>query len=73
MERAYDRGDTDSGVSERNVADVETAGETTAAATGSAEIGAATGETKDESSAPPVGADTMVKVAGDSDSTEEGD
>lgn len=47
---------------------VEMAGETTAAATGSAEIGAAGGETT--SGEPrPVGADTMVKVA---DSKEEG-
>ena len=49
---------------------VESAGETTAAATGSTEAGAATGHTSDEGAPEaPVGADTMVKVA---DSTEEG-
>ena len=49
---------------------VESAGETTAAATVSTEAGAATGHTSD-GGAPqaPVGADTMVKVA---DSTKEG-
>ncbi len=70
MERADDRDDTNSSRSERDIVDVESAGETTAAATGSAEIGAATGASDDESNSPPVGADTMVKVAGESDSTE---
>jgi hypothetical protein len=50
---------------------VEMGGETTAAATGAAEIGAAKSDASDESSARPVGADTMVKVAGEQDSTEE--
>jgi hypothetical protein len=46
---------------------VESAGETTAAATGSAEIGATKGETTNDSpgGARPVGADTMVEVAGE--------
>jgi hypothetical protein len=52
---------------------VESGGETTAAATGPAEIGAATPDTTGESEnrARPVGADTMVKVAGETVSTEE--
>lgn len=67
MKRDDDRDDADS-IAGRP--DVETAGETTAAATGSAEIAAATGAGEDESNARPVGADTMVKVAGESDETE---
>lgn len=58
---------------ESNIADVESAGETTAAATGAVEIGAATGETDGESAAldSAVGADTMVKVADATDSAVE--
>lgn len=58
---------------ESDIAEVETAGETTAAATGAAEIGAATGQTNGESAAreSAVGADTMVKVADATDSTVE--
>lgn len=68
-ERADDRSVED----EAKLADLELAGETTAAATGSTEIAAATGETAGESSGHdrPVGADTMVKVAEDSDSKRE--
>jgi hypothetical protein len=50
---------------------VEMGGETTAAATGAAEIGAATNDAADEGNARPVGADTRVRVAGEQDSTEE--
>lgn len=51
---------------------VESAGETTAAATGSAEIGAAAGETGDGAqNTKPVGADTMVKVEGEAEPGEE--
>jgi hypothetical protein len=48
---------------------VESAGETTAAATGSSEIGAAKGEEDAEGSSAerPVGADTRVKVAGETE------
>jgi hypothetical protein len=48
---------------------VESGGETTAAATGPAEVGAAkdtTGESTDNNR--PVGADTLVKVAGEPES-----
>ncbi|HEX8175866.1 MAG TPA: hypothetical protein VF543_12165 [Pyrinomonadaceae bacterium] len=50
---------------------VEMGGETTAAATGAAEIGAATNDAAPEGNARPVGEGTMVKVAGEQDSTEE--
>jgi hypothetical protein len=50
---------------------VEMGGETTAAATGAAEIGAATNDAKDKGNARPVGEGTMVRVAGEQDSTEE--
>jgi hypothetical protein len=62
--------DADSVASEAAI--VESGGETTAAATGPAEIGAATGDGKDESAgnARPVGVGTRVKVAGEPDSTE---
>lgn len=52
---------------EREESIVETAGETTAAATGSAEIGAATNETGDAGNVRPVGEGTKVEVAGDTD------
>jgi hypothetical protein len=47
---------------------VESAGETTAAATGSSEIGAVVGEAAEKGAGveAPVGADTMIKVAGES-------
>lgn len=65
-----DRISDDSGRAAERAEDeaVDMAGETTAAATGPAEIGAATSETDGASVAPPVGADTMVKVADESDS-----
>jgi hypothetical protein len=52
---------------------VESGGETTAAATGTAEIGAATGAEVDEGSGGvrPVGADTMVKVASEKSNAED--
>ena len=52
---------------------VESGGETTAAATGTTEIGAATGAEANEGAGGvrPVGADTMVKVAGETEPTEE--
>lgn len=52
---------------------VEMGGETTAAATGAAEVGAASGNAANESTdnSRPVGADTMVKVSGETDSREE--
>ncbi len=48
---------------------VESAGETTAAATGSSEVGAAKGEESAEGVERPVGADTRVKVAGETEET----
>lgn len=54
--------------------DVESAGETTAAATGSAERAAAGGGSLNDDTtahASPVGADTMVKVAGMPDADKE--
>lgn len=53
---------------------VEMGGETTAAASGTTEIGAAGGEAGSESGAGyrPVGADTMVKVSGETEAAEEG-
>jgi hypothetical protein len=53
---------------------VESGGETTAAATGTAEIGAATGAEVDEGSGGvrPVGADTMLKVAGETEPEKQG-
>jgi hypothetical protein len=52
---------------------VESAGETTAAATGPAERGAMTGEpgTAGAVNTRPVGADTMVRVADEGNATEE--
>jgi hypothetical protein len=70
MERNKTNDDAGSPQSEADI--VESGGETTAAATGSAEIEAATGAHSGESAgnARPVGADTRVKVAGEPDSTE---
>lgn len=51
---------------------VEMGGETTAAATGAAEIGAATDGANGERGARPVGAGTRVRVAGDEDGAQEG-
>lgn len=48
---------------------VESAGETTAAATGSSEVGAAQGKENAQGQERPVGADTMVKVAGETEDT----
>jgi hypothetical protein len=63
----------DAGSAERDADIVESGGETTAASTGPAEIGAATGGTTGRSvdQARPVGAGTRVKVAGETESTEE--
>ena len=66
-DKTIDAGETGS-TSEADI--VESGGETVAAATGAAEIGAAKGEMEDESNARPVGADTRVKVAGEQDSEE---
>jgi hypothetical protein len=63
-----DAGESGAEPGEANI--VESGGETTAAATGPAEIGASLGETVDNSNARPVGADTLVRVAGEPDSTE---
>jgi hypothetical protein len=65
-----DRGEEESAAAAESVEDeaLETGGETTAAATGPAEIGAAAGKANGATNAPPVGADTMVKVAGETDS-----
>lgn len=73
MERGetYEPGKDGSTAGEADI--VEMGGETTAAATGTAEIGAAEADATDEGAgnSRPVGADTMVKVAGDADSGEE--
>jgi hypothetical protein len=73
MERDKTDDATDSGSAGSGADIVESGGETTAAATGSAERGAATGGANRENvgDARPVGADTMVKVAGEPQSTEE--
>jgi hypothetical protein len=63
-----ERADAGSTEGESGVGDVEAAGETTAAATGVAERGAAIGETTSDTNTEPVGADTMVKVADTPDS-----
>jgi hypothetical protein len=60
----------DKGSPEGDADIVELGGETTAAATGSAEIGAVTSN-ESESNAGPVGAETMVQVAGEPDSSGE--
>jgi hypothetical protein len=62
---------TGAGASEADI--VEMGGETTAAATGTAETGAAKGDADGDSAgnASPVGAGTMVKVSGETDSSEE--
>lgn len=61
MERNETTDTKDESFDESDADIVEMGGETTAAATGAA----------DEGNARPVGADTMVKVAGEQDSTEE--
>jgi hypothetical protein len=70
-DKTAEANDAGSNRSEENI--VESAGETTAAATGPAERGAMTGGTSDEgvTNARPVGADTMVKVADAVDPTQE--
>jgi hypothetical protein len=60
----------DKGSPESDADIVELGGETTAAATGAAEIGAAT-DNESESNASPVGAETRLKVAGEPDSSGE--
>jgi hypothetical protein len=63
-----DRADAGSTEGGSGIGDVEAAGETTAAATGMAERGAAIGDTTGDTITEPVGADTMVKVADGPDS-----
>ncbi|HEX8749246.1 MAG TPA: hypothetical protein VF717_18865 [Pyrinomonadaceae bacterium] len=71
MERKETADAKDENFDEARADMVETGGETTAAATGAAEIGAVTNDATDEGNARPVGEGTMVKVAGEQDSAEE--
>jgi hypothetical protein len=67
MER--NKSNDDAGSSKSGADIVESGGETTAAATGPAEMGATTGDAINDNAgnACPVGADTMVKVADETD------
>lgn len=73
MERSEAGESKDEGSAAGEADIVEMGGETTAAATGTAEIGAAVGDAANESvdNSRPVGADTMVKVSGEAEPGQE--